>query len=141
MCLEVSFFFFFFFQAEDGIRDLYVTGVQTCALPILRCTAGRLRRNREPVQYCGDVAMERGTCRGEDQRAMPAQEQRDAQRSFERRHLPRQRRLREEELFRGAGERQQPSRGLEAPEEVERGEPAQRFKHASDSCNPFAKTV
>src|SRR6267378_7488000 len=24
----------FFFQAEDGIRDLYVTGVQTCALPI-----------------------------------------------------------------------------------------------------------
>src|SRR5690349_24012983 len=27
--------YFFFFQAEDGIRDLYVTGVQTCALPIL----------------------------------------------------------------------------------------------------------
>src|SRR6266576_1960644 len=27
-------FLFFFFQAEDGIRDLYVTGVQTCALPI-----------------------------------------------------------------------------------------------------------
>src|SRR2546430_13018462 len=26
----------FFFQAEDGIRDLTVTGVQTCALPILR---------------------------------------------------------------------------------------------------------
>src|SRR5690349_22990313 len=26
----------FFFQAEDGIRDLYVTGVQTCALPIYR---------------------------------------------------------------------------------------------------------
>src|SRR5436309_7539746 len=32
----VSFFscFFFFFQAEDGIRDFHVTGVQTCALPI-----------------------------------------------------------------------------------------------------------
>src|SRR6266511_1198896 len=29
------FFFFFFFQAEDGIRDFHVTGVQTCALPIL----------------------------------------------------------------------------------------------------------
>src|SRR6266853_1076860 len=28
------FCFFFFFQAEDGIRDLTVTGVQTCALPI-----------------------------------------------------------------------------------------------------------
>src|SRR5271165_6080023 len=27
-------FFFFFFQAEDGIRDFHVTGVQTCALPI-----------------------------------------------------------------------------------------------------------
>src|SRR5688572_31881921 len=33
-------FFFFFFQAEDGIRDLTVTGVQTCALPILRDTEG-----------------------------------------------------------------------------------------------------
>src|SRR2546427_7706982 len=30
----VVLFFFFFFQAEDGIRDLTVTGVQTCALPI-----------------------------------------------------------------------------------------------------------
>ena len=27
-------YFFFFFQAEDGIRDWSVTGVQTCALPI-----------------------------------------------------------------------------------------------------------
>src|SRR2546422_5161006 len=30
------FFFFFFFKAEDGIRDVAVTGVQTCALPICR---------------------------------------------------------------------------------------------------------
>src|SRR5205807_3774510 len=29
-------YFFFFFQAEDGIRDYKVTGVQTCALPIFR---------------------------------------------------------------------------------------------------------
>src|SRR3712207_7647749 len=28
--------FFFFFQAEDGIRDIGVTGVQTCALPIFK---------------------------------------------------------------------------------------------------------
>src|SRR5438552_7098411 len=38
MCIFFSyfsfFFFFFFFQAEDGIRDDLVTGVQTCALPI-----------------------------------------------------------------------------------------------------------
>src|SRR5690606_40331148 len=32
----VVFSFFFFFQAEDGIRDFHVTGVQTCALPILQ---------------------------------------------------------------------------------------------------------
>src|SRR4051794_41692714 len=48
-CLLVSlsglFIFFFFFQAEDGIRDGRVTGVQTCALPILDfLRAGRHRR-------------------------------------------------------------------------------------------------
>src|SRR2546430_10355869 len=31
---------FFFFQAEDGIRDLTVTGVQTCALPICSARPG-----------------------------------------------------------------------------------------------------
>src|SRR2546422_6236872 len=31
---SLLFYFFFFFQAEDGIRDVAVTGVQTCALPI-----------------------------------------------------------------------------------------------------------
>src|SRR6266511_1696211 len=35
-----SLFFFFFFQAEDGIRDFHVTGVQTCALPIYGAGAG-----------------------------------------------------------------------------------------------------
>src|SRR5258706_10660684 len=35
-CLDV----FFFFQAEDGIRDWSVTGVQTCALPISWCGFG-----------------------------------------------------------------------------------------------------
>src|SRR3712207_9141971 len=36
---------FFFFQAEDGIRDIGVTGVQTCALPIcpLRLTSGHVK--------------------------------------------------------------------------------------------------
>src|SRR2546430_7978753 len=34
---------FFFFQAEDGIRDLTVTGVQTCALPILLAERGPRR--------------------------------------------------------------------------------------------------
>src|SRR3712207_6945135 len=35
MLIHISFpLFFFFFQAEDGIRDIGVTGAQTCALPI-----------------------------------------------------------------------------------------------------------
>src|SRR5690606_40290806 len=34
--VSIFFMLFFFFQAEDGIRDFHVTGVQTCALPISR---------------------------------------------------------------------------------------------------------
>src|SRR3989440_1599207 len=42
-------FFFFFFQAEDGIRDLIVTGVQTCALPISgHVEFLRIGRDRRP---------------------------------------------------------------------------------------------
>src|SRR2546430_8754073 len=48
---DVVVHFFFFFQAEDGIRDLTVTGVQTCALPISRgrCSAGRSTRPPRPA--------------------------------------------------------------------------------------------
>src|ERR1039457_7558250 len=55
--------FFFFFQAEDGIRDYKVTGVQTCALPICCWDRGRrpkcrkCRRNK----YQADTA--RQECR------------------------------------------------------------------------------
>src|SRR5256884_6386903 len=55
--------FFFFFQAEDGIRDVAVTGVQTCALPIylvvpadLRASKGTtrsLRGHLVAVEFCG----------------------------------------------------------------------------------------
>src|SRR6266576_4641067 len=38
------FVLFFFFQAEAGIRDLYVTGVQTCALPISNFQSGSAQR-------------------------------------------------------------------------------------------------
>src|SRR2546428_8082055 len=38
--LHTEEFLFFFFQAEDGIRDLIVTGVQTCALPISTTVSG-----------------------------------------------------------------------------------------------------
>src|SRR5688500_20142710 len=43
MCRGV---WFFFFQAEDGIRDYKVTGVQTCALPISRSAADRAADRR-----------------------------------------------------------------------------------------------
>src|SRR5690606_39326121 len=37
----------FFFQAEDGIRDFHVTGVQTCALPIFRILMQRVHERAE----------------------------------------------------------------------------------------------
>src|SRR5207247_3198515 len=44
-------FFIFFFQAEDGIRDPLVTGVQTCALPI--STGARGPTTRRPRKTSG----------------------------------------------------------------------------------------
>src|SRR6266567_7227952 len=49
----ILFFFFFFFQAEDGIRDLTVTGVQTCALPI--CGAGSEPPSEWPAPPCRGI--------------------------------------------------------------------------------------
>src|SRR5256885_3519705 len=56
-------YFFFFFQAEDGIRDYKVTGVQTCALPIYgRPARGALHRvPRGPEE--GARHRGRGACR------------------------------------------------------------------------------
>src|SRR5439155_11270882 len=42
----------FFFQAEDGIRDGHVTGVQTCALPISRASTSYLELLRVPYTGC-----------------------------------------------------------------------------------------
>src|SRR5688572_17748861 len=54
---EVVFsFFFFFFQAEDGIRDLTVTGVQTCALPISNLRPLDATRDPDLNLGCGDVS-------------------------------------------------------------------------------------
>src|SRR2546426_8657982 len=44
-CLRVCIVIFFFFQAEDGIRDYKVTGVQTCALPIYLDSAVTIATN------------------------------------------------------------------------------------------------
>src|SRR3989475_12851542 len=46
-------FCFFFFQAEDGIRDLTVTGVQTCALPICIRKGATLVGMLDPFQPAG----------------------------------------------------------------------------------------
>src|SRR2546430_6437383 len=43
---------FFFFQAEDGIRDLTVTGVQTCALPISTSWGSTGATPERPVRSC-----------------------------------------------------------------------------------------
>src|SRR5438067_13614218 len=52
------FFFFFFFQAEDGIRDRNVTGVQTCALPIYSVRA-KAKEVRPKMILCGYSAYPR----------------------------------------------------------------------------------
>src|SRR5436309_11743645 len=45
--MRIYIVFFFFFQAEDGIRDFHVTGVQTCALPISSLRRERASDRRE----------------------------------------------------------------------------------------------
>src|SRR5438445_7242476 len=58
VCIFFLFCFFFFFQAEDGIRDIGVTGVQTCALPIslLRSwTSLSMRRRMRVVFFSTDA--------------------------------------------------------------------------------------
>src|SRR2546429_4269180 len=59
--------FFFFFQAEDGIRDVAVTGVQTCALPIYLLT----RRPGELAVPPVFVAFDWLWSRGRDLRGLP----------------------------------------------------------------------
>src|SRR5256884_8187524 len=49
---EAASSYIFFFQAEDGIRDVAVTGVQTCALPILRWGSLSLRKSPCIWEHC-----------------------------------------------------------------------------------------
>src|SRR5688572_33373709 len=63
---------YFFFQAEDGIRDLTVTGVQTCALPISSCgsmwRAARARARAQPHRPARSGRPERADERSEERR-------------------------------------------------------------------------
>src|SRR6266496_6731496 len=51
------YFVFFFFQAEDGIRDLYVTGVQTCALPIFLARSDIAVVNGKPAIRTSELSL------------------------------------------------------------------------------------
>src|SRR5438309_11620350 len=91
------FFFFFFFQAEDGIRDGTVTGVQTCALPIsVRRGRGRLPQPRgaEPARrHARAHHHRRAPCLAHDLRSPPPARllPRDRRRRCAARHLGRAR--------------------------------------------------
>src|SRR5690606_40233362 len=70
---DLGFVYFFFFQAEDGIRDFHVTGVQTCALPILpACLPSASRATprspagRSKSRACSPagISCARAACRG-----------------------------------------------------------------------------
>src|SRR2546428_6989262 len=83
MC--IIYILFFFFQAEDGIRDLIVTGVQTCALPIYEGEAPGGPRHPRRRGRDGDG---HGTRDGRAPRGRPRQRNADglrAPRSEERR--------------------------------------------------------
>src|SRR5207249_9155127 len=82
-------FFFFFFQAEDGIRDRNVTGVQTCALPIsfyrdflgLKITkqnwrAGVVFLSADAKAADHEIALVRGRPAGEEPRLIQRSEER-----------------------------------------------------------------
>src|SRR5436190_9027202 len=71
LCLKNCMLFFFFFQAEDGIRDHCVTGVQTCALPISGHAepgrdGGHLPAARGPARPLLLQAAHRLPCRSEE---------------------------------------------------------------------------
>src|SRR5690606_3365392 len=69
----------FFFQAEDGIRDFHVTGVQTCALPISAWTPGRIGKRARglfpdrPVALLASVGTEDHALRWKDSVTSPAE--------------------------------------------------------------------
>src|SRR5690606_40601118 len=54
--------FCFFFQAEDGIRDFHVTGVQTCALPISRVIMESNPVGASCARVCPTIELCEGAC-------------------------------------------------------------------------------
>src|SRR2546425_10126872 len=60
-------FLFFFFQAEDGIRDKLVTGVQTCALPIFLLKRGNMAEAEKEAQEALTFARASGDAQAQGQ--------------------------------------------------------------------------
>src|SRR5258707_9845294 len=91
---------FFFFQAEDGIRDIGVTGVQTCALPIstdwfrspyqeiekLKSFLDRLQHTWKPEHAAGSSWVEEGTPPSVES-SVPTDEETQTQRQIVAEHL------------------------------------------------------
>src|SRR2546425_1785611 len=78
--------FFFFFQAEDGIRDKLVTGVQTCALPIsARSVALLMDRSESMALEEPDTSRYQQALKFARDRLLPALKSADLPRSEERR--------------------------------------------------------
>src|SRR5437773_11973042 len=103
---------FFFFQAEDGIRDRDVTGVQTCALPIsLRQAAGA-----QLAPFSREDALRRD-CAGAKTDLVP-----DALRRFDRDLRSEERRVGKEWRSRWAPEQEKKNRGSNSGDRMESGE-------------------
>src|SRR5256885_5398659 len=68
---------FFFFQAEDGIRDYKVTGVQTCALPI--CRRERAAGGDAPAREARAEPVLRGKWRSGQRHRLPPRRRRGAE--------------------------------------------------------------
>src|SRR3712207_7506994 len=90
--LRLRFFSFFFFQAEDGIRDIGVTGVQTCALPIWGATCDPKARfssssviGAAPASGAGNVRAGRCAAAGSHTRKTTTGPSQNTPRSEERR--------------------------------------------------------
>src|SRR5205809_6162316 len=73
------FCFFFFFQAEDGIRDVAVTGVQTCALPICRRRVVLRRQHLRRLAGVRHGDDEGVLARGRREAVAPVDEDRDVE--------------------------------------------------------------
>src|SRR5437879_11524244 len=61
--------FFFFFQAEDGIRDTSVTGVQTCALPILGSAVSAVQKAVSGLHLPPTIRIDYGGTYKEEQKS------------------------------------------------------------------------